>query len=364
MRLRLSSSLLFVSSFLCAVSAQAAIFEPLFMVTKIIGDATVTRPDGTSEPLLVDHAYPYGSRIKVASALTPAQLSFYKAAGAEAEEPQVSFTMASDYRFRLSAGTEATILDASTPDGERKIVDVAAGTVNTFITAASTKTGGAADSMVEANLTSVTIRTPIGECTRLTQRNQVQVSRDPREPSVCIAQFASQSGIMEISGPQYKIYKLRKNTIVDIEGTDDFTTISASHGEFTCEFEKGADAVEKAKFRTRCIGKIWREYAEIGGRMAVSVMISYPDGKLITYNYLDGQTGVGFDTSAADAQGGRNAALDAAGGTGSENALPDDSGFSFGSSSQDFDSDSDSDSTADSQDSPASASDSFDFGDW
>ena len=352
MRLRrFSATLAATAALFCAASASASIFEPLFMVTKIVGDARVVRPDGRAEPLLVDHAYPYGSRIVVASGLTREQVSAYKSAGAEPEEPQVSLTMARDYRFRFSAGSEATLLDASGEDGEKKIIDLAAGSVSTFITASSTKTGGAGDAAVEANLSAVVVRTPVGECTRLTQRNQIQVGVDARDPSIRRCQFASQSGLMEISGPQYRLYKLKKNTVVDVDGSADFTSISARYGEFTAEFEKGADAVEKAVFRTRCVGKVWRERAEIGGRMAVSVMISYPSGKLVTYDYLEGQTGVGTSSTGGAAEGGRAVARGA--GSGDE---PSDS--VFGGDGDDADDSAPASSSGD------SAGDSFDFGDW
>ena len=356
MRLRKLASFFASAAFFAAFSASAAIFEPLFMVTKIVGDATVTRPGGKPEPLLEDHAYPYGSCIKVAQALSSSQLSFYKSAGAEPEAPQVSFTMAADYRFRLSAGSEAVVLDAGDGESERKVIDLKSGTVNTFITAASTKTGGSADSMIEANLAAVVVRTPVGECTRLTQRNQIDVVRDTDEPSVYHCQFASQSGVMEISGPQYALKKLKKGTIVKIDGSPDFTSVSAQYGEFSAEFEKGADAVEKVRFRTRCVGKIWREYAAVGGRLAVSVLVSFPDGDLLTYNYLEGQTGVGRSTSGAAAEAGL-----ASGGE------SDDGGASaFGDAFQ-TEEDADAGFSADSgsgASTDSAAGDAFDFGDW
>ena len=354
MRLRTISASLSAAAVFAAVSSSAAIFEPLFVVTKIVGDATVTRPDGRTEALLVDHAYPYGSCVKVASALTSAQISAFKSAGADPEEPQVSFIMSPDYRFRLSAGSEAVIADTSEDGAERRQIDLRLGSLSTFITAASTKTGGSADSMVEANLAAVSVKTPVGQCSRLTQRNQISVERDAREPSVYHCSFASQSGVMELSGPQFKLSKLEKGTVVDIDGSADFTSISAKYGEFTAEIEKGAVAVEKARFRTRCIGKIWREYAEIGGRMAVSVMIYYPDGKLVSYNYLEGQTGVGL--SSAESQSGRAVVADATSGSGE--AAQEGDAFGFGSDQGD-DSGSESESSASS-----SSGDSFDFGDW
>ena len=352
MRLRhFTATLAATTALACVSRAPAAIFEPLFMVTKVVGDAKVVRPDGRTEILRADHAYPYGSRISVPQALAREQLAAYKAAGVEPEEPQVSLTMARDYRFRFSAGTSAAILDASEGEAEKRVIDVSSGSVSTFITASATKTGGAADALVEANLSAVVVRTPVGECSRLTQRNQIQVGRDPRDASVSRCQFASQSGLMEISGPQYRLYKLKKNTVVDIDGNSDFTSISAHYGEFTAEFEKGADAVEKAVFRTRCAGKIWRERAEIGGRMAVSVMIAYPGGDILSYDYLEGQTGVGLSSGASAAAAPAASGLE--GGEGAASAFGDDA---FASQ--------DDEAAAPASSSSDAAGDSFDFGDW
>ena len=348
-------------------AARAALFEPLFMVTKVTGDAWVVRPDGRQEPVRVDHAYPYGSRIRVATQLTKEQIAAYRKADAEAEEPQVSITLARDWRFRLAAGTEVTVLDETKPgaDGalvERKVLDLAVGAVNTYITVSTSKTGGAADALVDANLAALAVRTPVGEATRLSQRNQIQVTRDGRDPSLYHCQFASQSGLMQIAGPQYRLSGLKKNTVVDIDGSADYTAVSAQYGEFTAEFEKGADAVEKALFRSRCVGKIWRDYAEIGGRMAVSVMISWPSGKLTTYNYLEGQEGVGFGQTSV-------AALDKTGeggaSGGGEEAFPADFGGETPDTTSGFGETSGFDTTSDfGGESSGGESDPFDFGEW
>ena len=97
---------------------------------------------------------------------------------------------------------------------------------------------------------------------------------------------------MEIHGPQYVLDRLKRATRVRVDGNEDFTSITPESGEFTGTFEKGADNNEKVFFRTRCVGKIWRKRAEVGGRLVIAVMTSFPDGTRKTYAYLEGQTGV------------------------------------------------------------------------
>jgi len=45
-------------------------------------------------------------------------------------------------------------------------------------------------------------------------------------------------------------------------------------------------------FKLRCVAKIWRRYADIGGKMAVSVMVAYPDGAINSYAFMQGEKAV------------------------------------------------------------------------
>ena len=168
------------------------------------------------------------------------------------------------------------------------------------------KNGGTLDEKAEKNLSAVIVRTPVAECTRLAERNKIQVAKDPERPGYYNCYFESSAGYMEIHGPQFDLDHLKTATRVRIDGNRDFTAITPDSGEFTGTFEKGADNNEKIFFRTRTVAKIWRRHAEVGGRLVVAVMVGYPDGQRRTYQYLEGQTGV-------DAEGGPTTKIDGGG---------------------------------------------------
>ena len=285
------------AALLCgAAPARAAIFEPLFMVTKVVGEVRIEKPNGTTDVVRKDHAYPYGSRLLVPTEISEVEAKAAAAAGAQPEEPQVFVKFARDFTFRIGPGSDVRILDETTGDGdevqELKVLDLALGTIDTRITAAVKKTGGTLDEKVEKNLSAAIGRTPVAECTRLAERNKIQVEKDPENPGYYNCFFESTGGWMEIHGPQFDLDRLKRATRVRVDGNEDFTSITPESGEFTGTFEKGADNNEKVFFRTRCVAKIWRSHAEVGGRLVVAVMVSYPDGQKKNYAYLEGQTGV------------------------------------------------------------------------
>ncbi len=300
---RLSRGLFAVAVLLCgAAASRAAIFDPLFMVTKVVGEVRIERPNGTTDVVRKDHAYPYGSRLIVPTQVTEEEAKAAAAEGAQPEDPQVYVRLARDFTFRIGAGSDVRILDETTGDGdevqELKVFDLAEGSVDTRISAAVKKNGGTLDEKAERNLSAVIVRTPVAECTRLAERNKIQVAKDPERPGYFNCYFESSGGWMEIHGPQFDLDRLKKATRVRIDGNMEFTSITPESGEFTGTFEKGADNNEKVFFRTRCVAKVWRSHAQVGGRLVVAVMVSYPDGQKKNYAYLEGQTGVDADSGA------------------------------------------------------------------
>ncbi len=294
---RPTRALLAAAVLLCgAASSRAAIFEPLFMVTKVVGEVRIEKPNGTTDVVRKDHAYPFGSRLIVPTQVTEAEAKAAAAEGAKPEDPQVYVRLARDFTFRIGAGSDVKILDETTGDGdevqELKVFDLAEGSVDTRISAAVKKNGGTLDEKAEKNLSAVIVRTPVAECTRLAERNKIQVAKDPETPGYFNCYFESSGGWMEIHGPQFDLDRLKRATRVRIDGNMEFTSITPESGEFTGTFEKGADNNEKVFFRTRCVAKVWRSHAQVGGRLVVAVMVSYPDGQKKNYAYLEGQTGV------------------------------------------------------------------------
>lgn len=349
--------------FVACGSAFAAMFEPLFTAVRVVGDVRIVRPDGSESQMKEDFSYPYGSRIIVPPKPTEEELKKFRRHPelAPASDPEAMVSFSGDFRFRFSAGTDVKITDASVGDAQAKMLDLAKGMVSTYITAASTKTGNeAADAAVAANLAATIIRTPVGECTQLADRNKVQVTPDAAKPGSYNVMFATQGGGMEIAGPQYKINKMRSGSAVRINGNKDNTHIATEAGEFTVTFEKGADNNEPHVFRSGFFAKILRQYAEIGKRMAVSVIISRNRNLLSNYSYLEGQTNVGMGTSTAAELGGEHSALGAETSAEGGDAT---GGDAFGSFDDEGSSDSgdSSDWGSDSSDSGSSDFDNWDF---
>ena len=299
-----------------AVSSPADMFEPLFTATRVVGAAKVVRPGRGEEPMRAERSYPYGTRILVPAANPKDKTGMV---------PEVMIELARDYRFRIGPGSDVTVSDASSGEGfersEVKVLDVAVGSVVTYITAVSRKTGGGgvSDDQVERNLAAIVVKTPVGQCSRLAQLNEVKVAPDAIAGEGYECTFTTQSGVMEITGPQYKISRMKRNTAVSIRGDGLMTTISTENGEYDMAVEKGADAEERVHFKMRCLAKIWRQFADVGGRMAVAVMIYYPKGnayELRSYNYLAGQTNVDMWTSVAAAVSGEHSSLSVVPGSG------------------------------------------------
>ena len=357
-----------IAAFAVSVAASgvsAAAFEPLFVAGKVVGSVRIVRPDGSSDVMRESHAYPYGSRIEVPESLTGAERRAAEKAGVEAAAPQAMVILSSDYRFRLGPGAVVAVLDdvAEGEGGEktgRKIVRLDRGTVSALVTApvpAADKSAKSGESAPADD--SVIVRTPLCDAFAMSEQNQIRVSQSTTG-SGWNCRFAAPTGRMQLSGRQFKVPRIKRNTEVEISGTEDYTRIAAPRGEFTVEFEKGADATEPVQFKSRMVGKIARQYAAIGHRMAVSVMVSYPpakageEGALMSYSYLEGQTGVGVD--------GRPAVASAA--EGSEKESSDSASDPFASSgSDDFGDFGESDSetsNASSNDSSAFAG----FDDW
>ena len=297
-----------------AGASFGAIFEtPLFTVKKVVGEVRIEKPDGTTDLVRPDYSYPYGSVLVVPATLPPAGLAAARRQGVEPEKPWVSIALANDFRFVIGDQSRVRVLDGTTGDGdsrvELKILDVEHGSVRTAITAAVKKHGGTKDAEAEANLAAIVIRTPVGECTRLSQRNEVSVLPDPSTPGYYNCRFFSQPGQMEISGNQYRLDEVHRNTAVLIGGNDEITSIEPEAGEFVGHFERGLDengqiVMEKVFFKSHTVAKIWRRHVAVGGRLAISVMASFPDGSRKSYVFLEGQKNVGtMDGSPAGGSG-------------------------------------------------------------
>lgn len=237
----------------------------------------IVRPgNDVPEKALEAHVYPYGSRILIPSWNVKSKKV----------EPEVGFSISRDHRFRLSENADLQVGTEPNSASAKKVFTLKSGKLKTFISISTVKTGGAEDEAVEAGIQALSIVTPLAVCTRLTDRNVITVSQSGHTHAMSVV---TESGTMDIEGAQFKITAMRRGANMEIFGEEDYTRIQNISSEFTVELEKGVDAVEKVVFRPRSVAKIWRSYAEIGGREAVSVMVASPDGSIKSYAYLQGE---------------------------------------------------------------------------
>jgi hypothetical protein len=262
--------------------AFSAFFDPLFRITQVQGPVSVMKPgDVESAPASEGQAYPYGTRVRVGKAHPKAK---------DDQIPGAHLILSNDHQFKLGPGGDLVVNHGEGGDAAKKVLELASGNLRTYITISKVLTGGKTDADVLAGIDALTVKTPLGVvCSKLTERNEITVAHDGRHHTVV---FGSGGSLMELAGPQYKVHSIKRNSGVEIFGDKDFTRLSSLGGEFMADVERGVDEIESVSFKNRSIVKIWRTYAEIGGKMAVSVMVVAPDGSINSYAFLEGQVAV------------------------------------------------------------------------
>jgi len=268
-------------------TTRATFFEPMFRVIAVTGDVRIFRP-GAAEavPVVNLHAYPYGSRIVVPKwdgrAKTP--------------QASVSLSLTRDRRIDLLEGADAFVLDSEDNPAHRKVIDLRAGKMRAHITVSTVKPGNEEDAKIEAGIQALSFRLPNGiTASRLTERNAITIRQKDGLTEIL---FEPESATMEITGPQFALNGIRRMSKIEIHGDKDYTRITNFSGAFNGVIEKGADEPEKVRFGERSMVKIWRTYASIGGKMAVSVMKVSPSGAISSYAYLEGEKASAAEQSA------------------------------------------------------------------
>lgn len=267
-------------------SAVASFFDPLFRITQVRGTVYVQRPGAEESELVVEgHAYPYGTRVMVRK-YNPQEEKGKR----EAVVPEAHLVLSPDHQFKVGPGGEVIVRHGDNNDVEKKVIDVISGKLRTFITVSKITTGGSQDDVVLARISALSVTTPLGvTCMDLTERNEIAVTPEGENTTVVVLSGGSK---MRMKGPQFEIPTIKRNSKIEVFGNKDFTRISSLGGEFYASVERGVDRTESVSFKNRSVVKIWRTYAKIGGRMAVSVMVVAPDNGIRSYAYLEGQTAV------------------------------------------------------------------------
>lgn len=266
----------------CYVNAFSAdYFDPLFRMAKIKGNVWVLRP-GETEPILAkeDFRYPFGSKI-IVEGVNP------KLPKDVVQKNETMVVFANDYQIKLSMGTIITTEKINPENGDAKVVvGIEKGLVSTYITRSDVKTGDAAeDAKIVSKINSLVFKTALAEATGLVDRNEIRVTTDA--DGVVKSKYKIESGSISLSGPQFKVIKTRRKTVFDIVGDAEFSRISVVSGEITANIDRGEDTPYQGSFKQDSQIKLWRMYTKVQKKLAVSVLITMPNGKVERYEYIE-----------------------------------------------------------------------------
>lgn len=264
----------------CANAFSADYFDPLFRATKVKGNVYVLRP-GETEPILVkeDFRYPYGSKV-IVNGLDP------KMSKKIEQKNEVMLIFANDYQIRLGMDTVVTTEKAMVDGNAKVTVGIEKGTVSTFITLSTSKTGDEVeDAKIDAKLNAFAIKTSIAEATRLVDRNEIRVATDAA--GLLKSKYKIESGSINLEGPQFKVINTRRKTVFDLTGDAEFTRIAVQTGEITASINRGEDTPYQGSFKQKSQIKLWRMYTQLQKKLAVAVMLTMPDGKAERFEYIE-----------------------------------------------------------------------------
>ncbi len=282
-----------------AVRAQ---FTPLFTVGKGSGAFLIKRPSCEFEAGVASRAYPYGSEIIVQKGAKV----FVFLSGRR----QVHFFEGS--RFRLIDDPEVA--------GGKRIV----------LTQGSLETLLAND---EDEVYPLVVETEAAKFEDFDGRVTVLAESDP-------AYFKAATkiiiGKVTVSAPQLKPSRIGTGAgfAIRTKGDLSYTELKGSSGDFKVLLEQGSAAPFEAEFHSGSLAKIWRKWAPLNKRLAVSVMLAGSDGAVAkSYAFIEGQppvqNGVRQDTGMAEPAAGEEAPADAGGDAGGD--AGDDLGDDFSS---------------------------------
>lgn len=263
-----------------ATAFSADYFDPLFCTAKVKGNVYVLRP-GETKPVLAKekYRYPYGSKV-IVEGINP------KLSKDVVQKNEVMLIFANDYQIRLGMDTVVTT-EKTTVDGNAKVtVGIEKGTVSTFITLSTSQIGDEVeDKKIKAKLNAFSIKTAIAEVSQLVERNEIRVSTDSK--GLVKSKYKIESGSINLDGQQFKIVSTRRKTAFDIIGDAEYTRIMVNTGDITASLSRGEDTPYKSKFKQGTQVKLWRIYTQLQKKLAVAVMIIFPDGKSERFEYLE-----------------------------------------------------------------------------
>lgn len=291
-----------------AVRAQ---FTPLFTVGKGSGAFLVKRPSCEFEAGVASRAYPYGSEIIVQK-------------GAK-----VFVFLSSNRQVHFSEGTRFRLINDPDVEGGKCIV----------LTQGSLETLLAID---EDWVYPLVVVTEAAKFEDFDGRVEIHAESTP---SIFKAAAKVIMGKVTVSAPQVKPSRIGTGAgfAIGTKGDLSYTELKGSSGDFKMLLEQGSADPFEAEFHSGGLAKIWRKWAPLNKRLAVSVMLAGSDGAVVkSYAFIEGQPPIQNgvrqqDAVAAESADGEEAPVAGAGdaGDGLGDDFSSDASLDFGSTTTD-----------------------------
>jgi len=250
-----AASLVVVSVLTLATALQAQSFDILF---RVIGDkesCQVKTPGSDDfDSVINGKAYPFGTIVRTEK-------------GGEA-----TVLLSAEDTVRMSAKTELTVSDVEgAPANTRRMIRLAKGRVDLSVR-----------DVLPDN--AVTLETAVASCNDFTGHCSAELSkirkssRDKLDLSLVVH---ADNGAVRVFGPQFSIPKMKAGSTVRIESSSDrsITRIVNEANEYKVNIDNDTDTpVASLDMNVRSMIRISREHAAVGGKLAVSVLATAPDG--------------------------------------------------------------------------------------
>ena len=239
-------------------NAAFAQFSPLFTVGKGSGDFLVKRPSCEFEVGSASRSYPYGSEIAVQK-------------GAK-----VFIFLSSNRQIHFSEGTRFLLGDDPDVEGGKRIV-LYGGSLETLL--------GTDEDVVYP----LSVVTDAAKFDNFLGRVAVHAESDASGYKAVVKTTA---GKVTVEAPQMKPSRIGTGVGFAIGTKKDlsYTELKGLAGDFSIQLDQGAADPFEAEFHSGSIAKIWREWAPLNKKLAVSVMLADADGAVAkSYAFIEGQ---------------------------------------------------------------------------
>lgn len=261
---------------LTGTAAAQSQFAPLFRAGKGSGAFSVKKPGCEFEAGVVGHAYPFGSAIKVP------------------KDSKLYVFLSPNRQIHFLGGTEAVIGNDPEKD-DAKRVELMGGSLETLL---------AIDNEAEYPFS---IKTDAALFDDFDGRVTILAGKDASETRSAVHVVA---GGVRLQAPQLKPTRIGTGAALLIKTVTDnsYTEVEGKAGECKLLLENGSAEPIETAFRVGSRAKIWRQWAPLSKKLAVSVMLANADGAVAnSYAFNEGeppvQNGVADTAAAATAEG-------------------------------------------------------------